>query len=203
MAGLFESLLIGVSLAAIPGPIFFELIRRTLARGFLSGALLALGEFIGNSLLFSLVYFGASSFLSSALSRLALYLAGGCILIWLAAAALRLKAADVESSYGRETGSADSLLAGLVIAATSPIVIALWVSLSGSYLAELQSADAILNILLVSSGVLAFFLLLGAGISKTRHRIAPGHVLLLSKISGAILALYGASFLYQFVLLLS
>lgn len=41
------SLILGISLAAIPGPIFFELIRRTLTRGFWSGALLSVGEFLG------------------------------------------------------------------------------------------------------------------------------------------------------------
>ena len=60
--GFFESILIGISIAAIPGPIFFELIRRTLTRGFWSGALLSVGEFIGNLALLMLIFFGVSNF---------------------------------------------------------------------------------------------------------------------------------------------
>jgi putative LysE/RhtB family amino acid efflux pump len=203
MAGLVESLIIGISLAAIPGPIFFELIRRTLARGFWAGAFLAAGEFLGNCVLFAFIYLGASTFLASALSKLVLYLAGALILMWLGAGAFRLTLEQVSGSYGKKLNDADSIIAGLSIALTSPIVIALWISPSGSYMSEFSSAmEAILNITLVSSGVLVFFLVLAAAIARTRHRIDEKYVVLLSKISGIILLLYGISFLYQFSQLL-
>jgi threonine/homoserine/homoserine lactone efflux protein len=68
--GIFESILIGISIAAIPGPIFFELIRRTLTKGFWSGALLSVGEFLGNFILLLLIFFGISNFLTYNLSKI-------------------------------------------------------------------------------------------------------------------------------------
>ena len=57
-----ESLIIGVSIAAIPGPIFFELVRRTLSKGLADGILLVLGEFSGNFVLLLVVFFGVFHF---------------------------------------------------------------------------------------------------------------------------------------------
>lgn len=148
---IIESILIGISIAAIPGPIFFELVRRTLTKGFWHGFLLAVGEFLGNFILLLLIFFGLNSFLTHTASKITLYLLGSAILIWLGILAFKLKKQDIEKSYTKKISSNNSIFVGFGIALTSPIVIALWISLSGSYLAQISSkAFAFLNIFFIT-----------------------------------------------------
>lgn len=195
---ILESILIGISIAAIPGPIFFELVRRTLTKGFLHGFLLAVGEFLGNLILLALIFFGLNSFLTNIIAKIILYLVGSAILILLGIVAFKLKKKDIERSYTKKISSKNSIFAGFGIAITSPIVIALWISVSGSYLAQIQSrALAFLNIFFIAFGLLIFYLTMSSVIDYTRHKIPAKYLLILSRIFGAILILYGASFMYS------
>ncbi|MBN1157398.1 LysE family transporter [Candidatus Woesearchaeota archaeon] len=197
--GVFESLVIGISIAAIPGPIFFELLRRTLAKGFWSGALLSVGEFLGNLTLLLLIFFGISNFLVFKVSKAILYLAGASILIWLGVDAFRLNKHEIEESYRKKITKNNSIAVGFGIAVSSPIVIALWISLSGSYLAQFNSPYfAFLNIFLIAFGFIIFFFTLAAIIHYTRHKIPPEYIILLSKIFGIVLIFYGAYFILKF-----
>lgn len=203
MKNIIQSIIIGISIAAIPGPIFFELVRRTLTKGFWSGVLLSVGEFLGNFILLFLIFFGLSSFLNHPTFQMLLYVLGGVILIWLGIVALRLKEKDIDKSYTNEGKSNNSILVGFSIAVSSPIVIALWFSLSGSYLTRLASPFlAFLNIFFITFGFVIFFFSLASVIHYTRHKIPSKYVILLSKIFGFILLGYGVSFLYKFLILL-
>lgn len=191
---LLESLVIGVSIAAIPGPIFFELIRRTLFNGLYSGIFLVIGEFCGNFLLLTLIYFGASHLFLHTFAKVILYCIGGCVLLVISNSAFRLKPKIVEESYKDVDNeiSKKSFLAGFSIAATSPIVITLWISLSGSYLAAISNKQlAFANVFLIAFGFLLFFIPLAFIVHKTRHVISSKHVLLLSRAFGVVLMGYG------------
>ena len=199
----FQSILIGISIAAIPGPIFFELTRRTLAHGFWSGALVSVGDFLGNLLLLSLIFFGVSQFLTYTITKSVLYICGGIILFYLSYLAFKLKAVNIEQSYEKMDDHKGSILAGLLIAITSPIVIAFWISLSGSYLAKFDSAySAILAILTIVLGFVSFFFCLAGIVHVTRKRIPTRYVVWLSRIFGIILFFYGLYFMYELAALL-
>ncbi len=190
---MLESLLVGASIAAIPGPIFFELVRRTLTKGLSEGITLVIGEFTGNFILLLLIFFGASQFLTNHAARVLFFTLGGCILLWVSIGAFRLQLSDVTKSYNEnvEHKNKSSYLTGLIVAVTSPIVIALWVSLSSSYLNILHNhVLAFINIFLIALGFLLFFIPAAYFVHKTRHRIPPDKVVLLSKIFGSVLVLY-------------
>lgn len=196
-----ESIMIGISIAAIPGPIFFELVRRTLTRGFWHGALLAVGEFLGNFALLSLIFFGVSQFLATMVSMIILYFVGAVILVFLGYSAFRFKA---EGKDRPKIAIDDSILAGFLVAITSPIVLALWISLSGSYLSRYESKSlAFFNVFLISSGFLVFFLPLAAVVHKIKRNILGKYVTFLSKLFGTVLIFYGAYFFLKLIRLLS
>lgn len=198
MQSILQSLFIGISIAAIPGPIFFELVRRTLSRGFIPGALLSVGEFFGNFLLLSLVFFGVSHFLTQDVVRAALFLSGAVILLYLAICAVRLQPAEIEASYDKRISHRGSVLTGFLIAVSNPVITALWVSLSGSYLSKLPStSSALIHIFLISFGFVIFFVSLAAIVHATRSRILPKHVVLFSKVFGVILFGYAVYFIDQ------
>ena len=202
MKNIIQSIIIGISIAAIPGPIFFELVRRTLTKGFWNGALLSIGEFLGNFILLFLIFFGLKPFLSHPTFQMLLYVLGSTILIWLGTIAFKLKKENIEKSYLDANKTNNSIVVGFGIAISSPIVIALWISLSGSYLAELASPFlAFVNIFFIAFGFIIFFFSLAAIIHYTRHKIPSKYIILLSKIFGFVLLYYGGSFLYKFLIL--
>ncbi|HVX57864.1 MAG TPA: LysE family transporter [Candidatus Saccharimonadales bacterium] len=191
---LFESLLIGASIAAIPGPIFFELIRRTLTVGMRNGVILVFGEFTANCALLSLIFFGVSHFLTDGTVRTILYIVGGCILFTVSFEALRLTERDIEASYKSDDTKLEreAFLAGFSISFTNPLLIALWISLSGSYLNALNSKSlAFVNIVLIAFGFLVFFVPLAWVVHKIRHKIPPPRVVLLSRVFGVVLICFG------------
>lgn len=184
--------MIGISIAAIPGPIFFELIRRTLKSGIGDGVTLVIGEFVANCVLLSLIFFGVSHFLTNHTAETILYVIGGCILIAVSLGAWKLSEADVETSYEEVRFSKASFITGFGISASSPIVIALWLSLSGSYLNNFDTRlIAFINIVLIAFGFLVFFIPLAWGVHKIRHKIPPRRVVLLSRIFGLVLVGFG------------
>lgn len=200
---ILESLFIGISIAAIPGPIFFELIRRTLTKGFFNGLSLVMGEFSGNFLLLLLIFFGVSHILTTSMAKSILFVVGGMILCKIGIDALKLKQNIVERSYNELIKAKTSFFTGFSIAVTSPIVIALWISFSGSYLSVFQNRYlAFFHIFLIAFGVLVFFVPLAAFVHISRHKISPKHVVLLSKIFGMILIGYGMVLFYQVIKLL-
>jgi len=193
---------VGVSIAAIPGPIFFELIRRTLAKGLHDGIFLVLGEFSGNFLLLLAIFFGLSQFLTNGTAETVFFIVSGLILIWVSNGAIRLEQSDVESNYDMKSpqSKGKSYVTGLTIAVTSPIVIALWVSLSNSYLKSIDNHFlAGVNILFIALGFLVFFIPLAYFVYRTRHRIPPDKVVMLSKVFGTVLIAYALILFYQAV----
>ena len=171
------SLVLGFSIAAIPGPIFFEIIRRVLSKGFWNGFAVLLGEVAGNLALLSAVYLGAGIFLSNKQLVSFLFFAGGMILLYLGISALRQKKEDFEKPYSEKGPTAGPLAAGFCISVSSPIVLAFWISLAGSSLAAMPSAQAWLSIFLIVLGFVPFHLILAAVVHHTRRRIPAGFAL--------------------------
>lgn len=194
---IFRSTLIGISIGAIPGIIFFEIIRRTLTQGFFSGFLLSIGELIGNFLVLLLIYFGLSQFFTFKITSIILYILGTFILSYIGISALRLKKENIEQSYKSKSTRHNSLIAGFSIAITNPVAIALWLSLVGSYL-TLSKISAVINLFFLAFGLVLFYLVMVTAVSLTKHKIPEKYILLLSKLFGLILLFYSISFLYKF-----
>ena len=204
LAKLLGSLLIGASVAAAPGPVFFILIKRTLTKGFWQGVLIALGEFTGNLLVLSVIFFWASQLFTSNTVKVIFYILGGLVLLWFSRSAFRLNADEVKHSYEEEgtAGKRTSFLTGLTLAVMNVDVAILWVSLSGSYLKNTTShALAFIYILFIALGFLVFFIPLAYMVNKIRHKISVNNVVLLSKISGAFLVFFAMLLFYQALIL--
>lgn len=198
-----ESLLLGFSLAAIPGPIFFEVFRRTLTKGFWSGALLSVGEFLANFSILMLTFFGIQSFLLYKPVKLVLFLLGSAILIWIGITAYRIKKEDIEKASKKSVSKNNSIIVGFGLAIASPLAIAVWISIGGAYLAQYTSKLlSLINIFLLAFGVMLFFFTLASIIHFARHKISTKYILWFSKIFGIVLIGYSLYFLYQFIILL-
>lgn len=199
---IFKSTVIGISIGAIPGIIFFEIIRRTLTKGFYSGFLLSIGEFLGNFLVLLLIYFGLSQLFTLKLTSILLYLIGSLVLGYIGISAFKLTKEHIEESYNKKTLDRNSIVAGFSIAVTNPVAIALWISLVGSYISEVSKVDAIINLFFLAFGLVLFYFAMITVIHFTKHKIPTKNILLLSKLFGIILLSYSVSFLYKFIKLI-
>jgi len=198
-----ESLLLGFSLAAIPGPIFFEVFRRTLTKGFWSGALLSVGEFLANFLILMLTFFGIHTFLLYKPVKLILFLLGGSILIWIGINAIKMPKDDVENVSKKSITNNNSIIMGFGLAIASPLAIAVWISIGGAYLSQYDSKLlSFINIIFLAFGVMIFFFTLASIIHFTKHKITVKDTIWFSKLFGIVLMGYGLYFLYQFIVLL-
>jgi threonine/homoserine/homoserine lactone efflux protein len=194
-----ESILLGFSLAAIPGPIFFEVFRRTLIRGFWSGALLAVGEFLANALVLTLTFFGIYQFLLYKPIKLILFILGAAVIIWIGINAIKIKENDISNKVKDKVLKNNSILVGLGIGIGSPLTIAVWISIGGAYLAKYTSnIAAFTNIILLAFGVLLFFFALASLLYLAKDKIATKYIVWVSRIFGVVLFFYGFYFIYQF-----
>lgn len=195
-----ESLLLGFSLAAIPGPIFFEVIRRTLTKGFWSGALLSFGEFIANIMILLLTFFGIHKFLLYKEVKIALFLIGSGILIYIGILALKIKEKEINKSSKKKVSNKSSILVGLGLALASPLAIAVWISIGGAYLAKYDSKTAsLINIILLAIGVMTFFFLMATIVHITRKKLNSKYIILFAKIFGIVLIGYAVFFLIELI----
>jgi threonine/homoserine/homoserine lactone efflux protein len=187
-----ESIILGISIAAIPGPIFFELIRRTLTRGFWSGSLLAVGEFLANISILLLTFYGLNQFLSLIWIKALLFLVGGGLLIYVGVSSFKMKEKDMEISSKKKVSQSNSIFAGFGIGISSPLAIAVWISVGGTYLAKYTiQTIALTNMFLMAFGVLLFFFTLASVIYLIKDKIKAKYLVALSKLFGAALVVYG------------
>lgn len=195
-----ESLILGISIAAIPGPIFFELIRRTLTKGFWSGALLAVGEFLANSFILILTFYGLNQFLAIDWLKAILFLVGGSLLIYIGIGSLRVNEKDIKLASKKKVSGSNSIFAGFGIGISSPLAIAVWISVGGAYLAQYSSqAVALTNMLLMALGVMIFFLTLTSMVYLIKDKIESRYLVIFSKVFGAVLTVYGIFAMWELI----
>lgn len=199
-----ESVLLGLSLAATPGPVFFEVIRRTMTKGYLAGLGIAIGDFLAFFLIMLLIFFGVYQIFLFESVRTTFFILGGIILIWIGTLALKLKYEDVNIGLKNEGSMGDnSIYAGFAISITNPMTIFGGISMN-AYLSQYVSKIAIfINIILLAIGGILFFSGLATLVQLTRSVIETRYILLFSKIFGIILIGYGIGLWYQFYKLLT
>jgi threonine/homoserine/homoserine lactone efflux protein len=192
------SIFLGVSLAAIPGPIFFELIRRTLTKGFWSGALLSVGEFLANLVILILTFYGIQQFLEITWLKAALFLIGGGLLIYIGLLAFKITKEDINKSSKNKNSGKNSIFVGFALAITSPLAIAVWISVGGSYLVQyLSGFVAFSHMIAIAFGVMLFFFVLASVVYYIKDKISAKYIIFVSRIFGIVLIVYGLTAFYK------
>ena len=203
-----ESILLGIAMAAIPGPIFFEVLRRSLTVGFWHGALVAVGEFLANITILMLIFFGISQFLMFKSTKMIIFLIGGAILILVGIVTVKIRKDDIENDteiFSRKecikntnNSICNSICVGFRLTITSPLTHASLISVS-TYLIQYNSITmAFIEIIIFASGYILFFFTLALLTNVVKQKISAKNIVLMSKIFSVILMIYGTYFLYQF-----
>jgi threonine/homoserine/homoserine lactone efflux protein len=192
---LLRGFLLGLAVAASPGPIFFLCFRRTLAQGRLIGLASGLGVATADSFYAALATFGVAALTSAfvAGSR-PLAVIGGAVLILLGVRILmeRRKAAVAAPAVNaRSLALAYGSTLGLTI--TNPATIVSFAALAatlgfGTGGGAVGPALVVLGVLLGSA---SWWCILVLGASLLRSRVTPGVVRWISSLSGLAIAVLG------------
>ena len=182
---LLEFFWLGFVMAAVPGVVLFETIRRALAdRQTLPGFLV--GNFVGIALVAALSLFGFSLIANDSTTFI-LHLFNGALLVYLGVHAI------IKDPTKKRTVSADrsNFSTGLLLAVLNPTRFAFWVSLAAQYAYNsYQVGEALLYSTTVLVGSISLFLLLITVLHRIEGSVA-NHLRMLSITCGIILCCYG------------
>lgn len=200
---LLRGLVLGFSIAAPVGPIGVLCIRRTLADGRAAGLASGLGAATADALYGCIAGFGLT-FLSGFLvsQQTWLRLAGGVFLCWLGIKTLlarpaphRPAAPGVPSAPG--SGLAGAYASTLFLTLTNPLTIlsfaAIFAGLGLAGSGGRDYASAAMLVLGVFLGSAVWWLLLSSGVGLFRERFTPCAMHWVNRLSGVVIAGFGAA----------
>ena len=131
-SALLQGLVFGLAIAAAPGPVFFLCVRRTLARGWVSGALSGLGVATADGFYGALAGFGVAAVTTVLLAQSRwIGLAGGLYLTHLGVRNMLARPRLTEVSAG--AGGAGEYLSALGLTLGNPPTILSFLALFGGF----------------------------------------------------------------------
>ncbi len=120
----------GISLSGVmmPGPVFAVTVAKSYKSRF-AGIKIALGHALVEIPLMLLIYFGFGRFFQQEPVQIALYLAGGAVLVWLGVRMFRARGTIIEK--GKDLPY-NSVVAGVVTSALNPYFILWWATVGST-----------------------------------------------------------------------
>ena len=191
----FRMMVIGVAVAAPVGAMGVLCIQRTLERGWPAGMATGAGIATADAMFAALAAFGVAAVSERLIAYQApLRILGGAGLVWLGWRALRTRppaAAPIGSRerprHGRLFGSA------VALTLTNPLTIMAFTAIfAGAGLVAQPGVRSALTVTLgVAVGSLLWWLALVSGVSAVRHALSPAAMVVINRVSGAVLIAFG------------
>jgi len=192
---LLRGFLLGLAVAASPGPIFFLCVRRTLTQGRLTGLASGLGVATADAFYAAIATFGVAAVTGAFVAgRRPLAVVGGAVLVLLGAQILMQRRQGFEAAPAvtpRSLAWAYASTLGLTI--TNPATVISFAALAatlglGTDSSFVRPAAVVLGVLLGSA---AWWCILVVGASMLRSRVTPAVVRWISTVSGLAIAVLG------------
>lgn len=209
MQTLVEGIQTGLILCFLIGPIFFTLIQTGVERGFRAGAAVGLGIWMSDAI-FVLIFFSSIQYISQLMEwdgfEFYVGIVGSLILAGFGLAALLTKPAfqNPAEVHFRPASSYFTLwVKGFLINAVNPFTILFWFGLMTTSILK-KGLDS-QNVLIYFGGTLGTVIitdLIKILLAKRIRRwMQPKHILLLRRISGVALILFGVALLIRSMVL--
>ena len=194
-SNLLRGLVLGVAIAASPGPIFFLCLRRTLARGWVSGIASGLGVATGDGIYAALAAFGVAAVTGALVAQrrwLAL-LGGGALLVLGLRSLLAGPAKSEPEPVPANTGLGAGYLSTLALTLTNPATILAFAAVfAGLGLGRTGGGPAaVLLVAGVLLGSTLWWVVLASLVASLRRRITPAVVRGISLLSGLAILAFG------------
>jgi threonine/homoserine/homoserine lactone efflux protein len=199
---IFNGIQLGVVLAFLVGPVFFSIIQTSVEKGFLKGALVALGVSISDILYVVVCYFGLVQFFQNPQFRTYMAYVGGAILILFGLYYLMVKSrrslqADVPVSNERKTYR--YIMKGFIINGLSPMVLIFWIgtiSVASINFGYSKGLEFFLFFAAVLVTVLATDLLKAYLADKVRTLVTPKSIMVMNIILGVVMIGFGVRLIW-------
>ncbi len=184
---------IGLSIAAPVGPIGLLCIRRTLTEGMMVGLATGLGAATADAAYGAITGFGLVAVTDALFNwQTPLRLIGGLVLLWLAGVTLRARPPEQGANAPTARGLIGAYGTTVMLTLANPATIISFTAVFGALgLAEtgavpaLSAASLVLGVFLGSA---LWWLCLSVGVALFRRRVTPAAMLLINRVSAAVLA---------------
>lgn len=197
---LFDGILLGLTLAVFGGPVFFALIQISVEYGFVSAMFFAAGVFISDLLCILLAYLGASQLLDSEQNKMIIGVAGGCILVVFGMLNIfKKKQGEGKDLHLGKVNKPLLAVKGFLINTFNPFVIIFWLGVVSLGTTKYQFTPVktftflcgILGTVLITDIIKSYIAI------KIRKILNPETLLLVNRIAGVIIVLFGLSLVYR------
>lgn len=201
---LAAAFIVGLTHAVPPGPITFEVLRRGAVDGLVPALKVDLGAIVADAVFFVLIVIGLSQVINNSYGRLALWLGGSGLLMFLGLRGI-IKATGVRKRMAeaaiKENGRKDTppFLTGFLICITSPFAIIWWTSIfAGSMM--LFDTD-IVTMAVVFAGIAiacyAWYALIGISGKVSGKLFSPVIAQALSLVCSVMMIVFSLLLLYR------
>jgi threonine/homoserine/homoserine lactone efflux protein len=193
-SNLLRGLVLGFAIAASPGPIFFLCLKRTLARGWVSGIASGLGVATGDGIYAALAAFGVAAITSALVAqRRWLALMGGAALLALGLRSVLIRPTRSEPPVPTDGGWMSDYLSTLGLTLTNPATILAFAAVFtvlglGTTGGRLTATLLVLGVLLGSA---AWWVVLATVGALLRTRVTPAVVRGITVLSGLAILAFG------------
>ncbi|MEO1049827.1 MAG: LysE family transporter [Bacteroidota bacterium] len=198
---ILRALLLGLILVALPGPVFFALIKTSIERGFVAGIFVAVGIVLSDGMYITISYLGVSRFFQSDDFKSYLGYGGGIIMIIFGLFSIinsRRQIRDVSDKKSRK-GYLGMVLKGLLINGVSPFVLIFWVGAVSVVTIDYNTTNqviaffAIVLSLVFSTDILKAYLA-----NKLRTMVTTRFLKIMNIVVGIMLILFGGRMMFYF-----
>jgi threonine/homoserine/homoserine lactone efflux protein len=188
--------LIGLSIAAVVGPMSVLCMQRTLNRGLRYGLVSGLGIATADGCYGFLAAFGLTVItLFLVREQVWIRLVGGVFLCYLGIRTILTKPASKAAEATRADSLVTAYISTLLLTLTNPLTILSFVAIFAGIGASSSNNGSILPPLLVVCGVFTgsccWWLLLTSAISLLRRRFTPTWLQWINRVSGVVIAIFG------------
>jgi threonine/homoserine/homoserine lactone efflux protein len=197
--GLFiQGIIIGLTLAVPVGPISLVCIHRTVAAGRLHGIVSGLGVATADSLYAAVAFLGLTAVSGLIVSHQTLFrLLAGIALILVGIQVFRSVPAAVTAGDGQEPYLQD-YLSLFAIAGANPLTIIFFITILPGFGVVAQGATLIAAVPVVAGifiGSAVWWIILCGSLGAVRSRLSTGNLRQINRISGILIAGFGAGML--------
>ena len=203
---MFEPILAGVTLglvlAMLIGPIFFMLLNTSLKKGFIAAAYLAFGVMLSDGIYITIAYFGSTYISLIQTQKIWIGLGGGLLMIGFGVANLfkkptisadELELPDDSKTLWIDTGK------GFMMNMLNPFVLLFWMGVAGTLAAKehFSNSNTILFFIATLGTIFSTDLLKAWLATRLKKIIRPHFLLLLNRLSGIGIILFGCKMLFN------
>ena len=200
-----SGMVLGVVLAFLIGPVFFLLLDTSIKKGFKVAAYLALGGMLSDAFFIIITYFSSSAIQLMQDYKTEIGIGGGVLLIIFGVLNFikkpHIKATELDLADDRRSLWIDTSK-GFMMNLLNPFTLLFWIGVSGGVAVKFQSSDmhTVIFYSVVLATVLATDLLKAWLAAKLKRFLKPGVLVMVNKISGIGLVLFGCRLVYMILL---